>query len=59
MDPLLIFSLILAWFGIAGIAMYVYRHTTTRKCPLCDAQVELGKPHCQVCGYKFTAARYY
>jgi hypothetical protein len=58
MDPLLIFCLIFGWFILGGIAMYIYRHVITRVCPQCEAKVELGKQRCQVCGYRFSTARY-
>jgi hypothetical protein len=58
MDPLLIFSLIFGWFILAGIGLYVYRHVITRVCPQCDARVELGRTRAQVCGYRFSTARY-
>jgi hypothetical protein len=58
MEPVVIFFSIVAWMILAGIAVRVLRWVPSRVCPLCDAQVELGRTHCQSCGYRFTAARY-
>ncbi len=58
MDPLIVFISITAWMILAGVAVRIFRWVPTRVCPLCEAKVELGRTHCQTCGYKFTAARY-
>jgi hypothetical protein len=58
-EPLTIFVGMLAWFVLAGGAVWWFRHKVTRKCPLCEAKVELGRAQCQVCGYRFSTARYY
>jgi hypothetical protein len=49
----------IAWFLLAGAAVWWFRHTVTRKCPLCESKVELGRARCQVCGYRFSTARYF
>jgi hypothetical protein len=37
---------------------WIHKRPATRECPLCESRVELGKIRCQVCGYRFTTARY-
>jgi predicted amidophosphoribosyltransferase len=59
MEPLTIFILVTTWMALAGAAVKLWRHSPTRACPLCETQVELGRAHCQACGYRFTSARYY
>ena len=59
MDPLLIFIILIAWMGLAGIIVRIFRHVPSRPCPHCNAQVEIGKARCQECGYLFTSARYW
>jgi hypothetical protein len=58
MDPLLVYISLFVFFIVAGVLVWAYRHVVTRKCPRCDAQVELGRPRCQVCGYRFSTARF-
>jgi predicted amidophosphoribosyltransferase len=58
MDPLAIYASMLLLCGVVLVLIRVFRHQVTRTCPLCDAQVELGKPSCQSCGYRFSTARY-
>ena len=36
-----------------SIGVRIWRHTPTRKCHLCGAEVELGRGRCQVCNYRF------
>jgi hypothetical protein len=38
---------------LLGIAVRIWKYTPTRKCHLCETQVELGRRRCQVCGYEF------
>jgi len=51
--PLAIYVAVIAILLLLSIAVRIWRHTPTRKCHLCGAQVELGRRHCQVCGYRF------
>ena len=58
MDPLLVYISVAALLLVASLAVGIWRHKPTRSCPLCESKVELGKVQCQVCGYRFGAARY-
>jgi hypothetical protein len=58
MDPLLIYIGAVAILLVASLAVRIWRHTPTRKCPLCESAVELGRIRCQICGYRFSTARY-
>jgi hypothetical protein len=53
MGPLAIYVSAVALLLLASIAVGIWKHVPTRKCHLCDAQVEIGKVRCQVCGYRF------
>ena len=43
---------------VTSVLVGIFRHVTTRKCPLCDSQVEMGRTRCQVCDYRFSTARF-
>jgi hypothetical protein len=39
---------------LLSIAVRVFHvPIATRRCPLCETKVELGRQRCQVCGYRF------
>ena len=58
-DPLVVYVVMAALLFVASVLVGIFRHAVTRKCPLCDAKVEMGRQHCQVCHYRFSAARFY
>jgi predicted amidophosphoribosyltransferase len=53
LGPLAIYVSTVAVLLLLSIAVRIWKHTPTRKCHLCGAQVELGRRRCQVCGYEF------
>ena len=53
MDPLAIYISLFVLALALMICARIWRHTPTRKCHLCSAQVELGRGRCQVCNYRF------
>ena len=53
MGPLAIYISFVVLLIALSIAVRIYRHTTTRKCHQCGAQVELGRRKCQTCEYGF------
>jgi hypothetical protein len=58
MEPLVIYAAMAGLLLVASLLVAVFRHVTTRKCPLCEAQVEMGRTRCQACDYRFSTARY-
>jgi hypothetical protein len=56
-NPLLIYVGLLVVMLAASLLVWVFRHTPSRRCPLCEAQVEIGRTRCQTCGYRFSTAR--
>ena len=58
MDPALIYIGMLVFCLAVLVLGWIHKQPATRKCPLCESQVELGKISCQVCGYRFSTARY-
>lgn len=59
MGPLAIYISVIVVLLLLSIAVRIWKHAPTRKCPQCDAQVEIGRAACQICAYRFTTARYY
>jgi hypothetical protein len=51
--PLAIYISAIVILLALSIAVWIWRHTPTRLCPLCESRVELGRARCQVCGYNF------
>jgi transposase len=51
--PLAIYISVVVALIALSITVWILRHTPTRKCHLCGAQVEIGRRRCQVCGYEF------
>jgi hypothetical protein len=51
--PLAIYISTIGLLLLMSIAVMIWKHTPTRKCHLCGAQVELGRRRCQACGYEF------
>jgi hypothetical protein len=57
-SPLLIYVGAVLVLVAASVATWIWRQSASRVCPLCEARVELGRTRCQVCGYRFSTARY-
>ncbi len=58
MDPIVIYASMAGLLLVASVLVGIFRHVTTRKCPLCESQVEMGRARCQVCDYRFSTARF-
>ena len=58
MEPLVIYASMAGLLALFSVLVGIFRHMTTRKCPLCDSQVEMGRQRCQVCDYRFSTARF-
>jgi hypothetical protein len=57
-DPALIYFGMLGFCLVVLVLGWIHKRPATRECPLCESRVELGKIRCQICGYRFTTARY-
>jgi hypothetical protein len=53
MGPLTIYIAIVVLLLGLSLAVRIWKHTPTRRCPLCESRVEIGRSRCQVCGYNF------
>ncbi len=57
-DPLTIYISIIGLLLVLTVLLGVFSYHITRGCPQCNARVQLGRPRCQGCGYRFSTARF-